>query len=666
MKFTIAIISYNAEEHIGRCIESCTSQTYRDLEILVVDDNSNDKTVDIVTSLQDKDSRIKLIRHPENRSALQARKTAIQNASSKYLWLIDSDDCIDNKGAIGLLSRHIKANNYPDMVCFGSNDYFENGKLKRVFFDWGKDKPLNEWKLDSDFRPYTRITSTNILKKAVGFIPNDLYLYRHNDLFMFCLVKLFIESKTFLDKPLYRYTLSGSSVTNQKDKESVTKHAELVDFLLTSYKQVAKKVQQNDVDIDHFVELERAKLLKYARSQYRTQPEIYLHALKEFYRNKTPVVVSLTTYSKRIKSVHKVINSLLNQTISVDKIVLWLDEKEFTLQQLPKNLKELISQRFEIRFCPNYKSYKKLIPTLQSFDSHTIITVDDDIEYPEDQIEKLLLVHYENPTEVVTNVARNLLVENGDIQPYVKWSHAFEEQTLKPLYNLIPIGVGGVLYPKGAFDREVLNVDAFMKHAPHGDDIWFKCMTLLNNRKVITTGAGYSLGKYQIPETEDIGLWQSINGRSDSNVTQLSSVVNAYPILKRLFKANLLGQISISQEKLIDFYAKLKLLKKNFKQQHKMALDDAVRGLGIDEYDLKSVLGNESLERLDNNVTSGTDFAYANSLYLEGRYSEAAAIFLRLSKTYPDFKHYLRNYKKSIDAAERCSAKLLSHSESGK
>lgn len=650
MKFTLAIISYNAQESIERCIKSCTSQTYRNLEILVVDDNSNDKTIEIIKKLQKDDDRIKLIRHHKNRSALQARITALKNASSEYIWFIDSDDCIDDPGAIGLVDRALKRYGYPDMLCFGSYDYHENGELKRVFYDWGKDKALNEWKLDSDFRPYTRVTKRTVLEQATKVIPEDLYLYRHNDLFMFCLVKLCTASKAFLNKPLYRYTLSNSSVTNQKDKSSVSKHASLVDSLFSNYKKSAQKIQQSDVDIDKFISLEKSKLIKYAKSQYSSDPSLYLHALKEFYRNDTQVVISLTTYSKRIASVDKVISSLLNQTVLVDKIVLWLDENETDFESLPNKLKSLVSAVFEIRFCPNYKSYKKLIPTLKLFPKTTVITFDDDIEYPHDQVEKLLVAHFENPECVITNVARNIVVDNDVVQPYSTWQHAFEEQVGKPLATLLPIGVGGVLYPSGSLNKEVSNVESFMKHAPHGDDLWFKCMTLANDRKVITTGAGYKLNQYQIDGTADIGLWQSVNESTDSNVEQLVSILEAYSDIRQRFYSTNFSHSNIKNSELIDFYSKINLIKKNVKGVERKRMIDAIQTLNVEEgvaeqsnsYEnsrpAKTVIGHDDCINL---------FRKANQLFLEKQYEKASAIYRKLHQAKPSFKYYKYNLERA-------------------
>ena len=562
MKFTLAIISYNAEKVIHKCLDTCINQTYKDLDIIVVDDNSSDNTISIIKEYQAKDCRINLVQHETNKSALQARKTVIQHAKSQYIWFIDSDDNIINS-AVGEISRALKANEFPDMLTFGSNDYFENGELKRVFYDWGKDKNLNEWKLDSDYRPYTRVTKKSILEQAFNLIPDDLYLYRHNDFFMFNLVKLFVNSKANLKRALYNYTLSSDSVTNQKDKQSISRHIELIDTLLTEYERVATEAPQNEINVTKFIAKEKSKLTKYAISQYKDNPATYLHTLKQLNGYQNNIIISLTTYSKRIQTVHKTITSLLNQSVKADKILLWLDETEIKYNELPSELRSLESDTFEIHFCPNYKSYKKLIPTLALYPNTTIITFDDDIDYPLDQVEKLVQAHFAHPNEIITSFARNIQVQDGQLLSYSNWLHTFKEQVNKPYLQLLPIGVGGVLYPAGSLHKEVMNIEAFMALAPHGDDLWFKCMTLLNDRKVVSLNHGYNLSSSMIEGTQDVGLWQTVNEGSDSNVIQLNSIIEHYPAVKKKLVSPELSQITLTVYELTKAYQELSTLRIN-------------------------------------------------------------------------------------------------------
>ena len=98
----------------------------------------------------------------------------------------------------------------------------------------------------------------------------------------------------------------------------------------------------------------------------------------------TELIVSFTTYNKRIHDVHLVVESIAQQTVKPHRLLLWLDEDEFTQDTIPLILHKQIERGLDIRFCPNYRSYKKLVPTLQCFPNANIITVDDDILYPHD------------------------------------------------------------------------------------------------------------------------------------------------------------------------------------------------------------------------------------------------------------------------------------------
>jgi glycosyltransferase involved in cell wall biosynthesis len=88
---SVIIPAYNAEAFISRTLQSVISQTYKNIEILVVDDGSRDKTVEIVESFAQKDSRIILLKQP-NSGVASARNLAIENSRGEYIAPIDADD----------------------------------------------------------------------------------------------------------------------------------------------------------------------------------------------------------------------------------------------------------------------------------------------------------------------------------------------------------------------------------------------------------------------------------------------------------------------------------------------------------------------------------------------------------------------------------------------
>lgn len=88
---SIIVIGYNVENVIGRCLETISKQTYDNIEIIVVNDGSNDSTSHIVKSLGENDERIILIEQ-KNQGILKARKTGLKNANGEFVVFVDSDD----------------------------------------------------------------------------------------------------------------------------------------------------------------------------------------------------------------------------------------------------------------------------------------------------------------------------------------------------------------------------------------------------------------------------------------------------------------------------------------------------------------------------------------------------------------------------------------------
>lgn len=90
-KVSIIVAIYNSEKFIRKCIESIVGQTYRNLEIILVDDGSPDRSGEICDEYKNKDKRIKVI-HKKNGGACDARNRGLEEVTGKYLTIIDGDD----------------------------------------------------------------------------------------------------------------------------------------------------------------------------------------------------------------------------------------------------------------------------------------------------------------------------------------------------------------------------------------------------------------------------------------------------------------------------------------------------------------------------------------------------------------------------------------------
>ena len=122
---SVVIPIYKTEAYLDQCIESVTNQTYRNLEIILVDDGSPDKCGKICDDWAKKDSRIRVI-HKNNEGLGMARNTGIDNATGQFICFFDSDDYVDLT-AIEKSLREISRTS-ADVVLFGFTDVDNNAK----------------------------------------------------------------------------------------------------------------------------------------------------------------------------------------------------------------------------------------------------------------------------------------------------------------------------------------------------------------------------------------------------------------------------------------------------------------------------------------------------------------------------------------------------------
>ena len=93
-KVSIIIPVYNVEKYLSRCLNSAINQTYKNVEIVAIDDGSTDSSLALLEEAKEKDSRIKII-HEENHGVSFARETGLQNATGDFICWLDPDDWMD-------------------------------------------------------------------------------------------------------------------------------------------------------------------------------------------------------------------------------------------------------------------------------------------------------------------------------------------------------------------------------------------------------------------------------------------------------------------------------------------------------------------------------------------------------------------------------------------
>ena len=110
-KVSVIMPTYNSENYIVETIKSVQLQTYKNWELVIVDDCSTDKTVSIIKNIITHDSRIKLIVMNKNQGASEARNLSLKNATGRFISYLDSDD-LWNKNKLSRQIEFMKKNNY--------------------------------------------------------------------------------------------------------------------------------------------------------------------------------------------------------------------------------------------------------------------------------------------------------------------------------------------------------------------------------------------------------------------------------------------------------------------------------------------------------------------------------------------------------------------------
>lgn len=237
------------------------------------------------------------------------------------------------------------------------------------------------------------------------------------------------------------------------------------------------------------------------------------------------LIVSLTSYPARMGTLNKVLDSIYAQTRQADEIVLWLAEEQFPgkEQDLPRELLELVGEdRLTVRWCDDLKPHKKYFYALQEYRRDLVVTIDDDLLYPEHMLENLYQCYLRHP-KAVSAVRAHLMVvsEGGDIMPYSSWVKETDVCQDQPSMQLFATGGAGALYPPELFPPETFNKAAILENCLWADDLWLKAVQLIADIPVVVAQPFEDL-RY-VPGTQMEGLYHQ-NEDGNQNDVQLGKI----------------------------------------------------------------------------------------------------------------------------------------------
>ena len=240
---SVIIPVFNVEVYLPLCIDSVLKQTYRKLEIILIDDGSTDNSSEICDTYALRDNRIKVI-HQRNQGAAVARNTGLENATGEYIVFIDSDDFIDEK-MIEKLYVALKETNSDMSIC-NFKYVSESGNEINIEKTVIKNEVLcTEEIIDKVFQEnncgyiviWNKLYKKNLWKEIrypVGVIYEDEAVIHH----------IFSECKkvvTFPDELYYYRQVVGSVMHSGRNEKNVDKYLALADRLIFLKSAVSKE-----------------------------------------------------------------------------------------------------------------------------------------------------------------------------------------------------------------------------------------------------------------------------------------------------------------------------------------------------------------------------------------------------------------------------------------
>lgn len=282
---SIILPVYHVEDYIEQCLDSLINQTYRDIEIICINDCTMDNSITIVKEYQKKDKRIRLINHDTNKGLGGARNTGIKEARGEYILFVDSDDYIDTS-MIEELHTAVTASKSDAAVCgiMLANDVTQSYTAHTAFhYDSLAAEKIYHIETDkiilTDMWPSvcnklwkrSIISDNNILFKERILYEDHTFFYEY-----------FSKSNSFIyiNKPLYFY--------RKERPHSITTHStgreEEIFKILEYIEQIFKSMYSDEVQLKLYLKIVIRLLYERRWIFTNTDPNyyIYLHKVSDY------------------------------------------------------------------------------------------------------------------------------------------------------------------------------------------------------------------------------------------------------------------------------------------------------------------------------------------------------------------------------------------------
>lgn len=218
---SVIIPVYNVEKYLDQCVESVVTQTYKDVEIILVNDGSKDSSGSLCGEWAKKDSRIKVI-HKQNGGLADARNCGTAAATGEWILYLDSDDWYETCTHIETLVSHAKSTD-SDVVCFDYRRFFEKeNKFSPLLCNPQQPQPSLMYMVDNKI--YTSSACLKLIKRIL-ITENSLLFEKgvlSEDIEFAAQLLLLAKNITFCSGCCYVYRQRENSITTSVSRKHVS------------------------------------------------------------------------------------------------------------------------------------------------------------------------------------------------------------------------------------------------------------------------------------------------------------------------------------------------------------------------------------------------------------------------------------------------------------
>lgn len=278
MKISILVTCFNSEKYIARCLNSVLNQTYKNTEILIYNDGSTDKTIEILEKYKKLNKNIKIFNEQNNKGVVFARNTLIDNCTGDLISYVDADDTIETDRSEMFVKAFLKDKNL--LLCGSNFNFFYNNKLI-----WKSNIPLLQKDIvklgiHNSFLGAGICYKNKKITKSIKF--REIFNKKSYEDVDLILRISEIGNFRNLKKPLYNYHITSEQLNKKIDRYDPSVFY-MKDFALYLFEQ--RKNKEIDIVDSNDQKLVKSylnkKILEYSPSiyEYKYKISLYLRVL---------------------------------------------------------------------------------------------------------------------------------------------------------------------------------------------------------------------------------------------------------------------------------------------------------------------------------------------------------------------------------------------------